>query len=135
MSTAWGKGGWGDPPSRWLGRHGHFPLATRLSHVYTLHAVPDSNKAAVLLVFGEHAREIITCEVGLWLSRVLVGDTAELLAWPEMALAFEPLGVPASQVAATVEAWRHRALTNLVIKVGRPCMPQPYRPGGVTDWL
>ena len=33
---------------------------------------PDDDKARLLLVFGEHARELITAELALWLARVLV---------------------------------------------------------------
>ncbi|EFJ41462.1 hypothetical protein VOLCADRAFT_98500 [Volvox carteri f. nagariensis] len=76
-----------------------------------------SDKPSVLLVFGEHARELITCEVGLWLSRVLVGDTAEISKWAEWPEAFKPLGIGPQDVAATVQGWVRRILDNLVVKV------------------
>ena len=44
---------------------------------------PDDDKARLLLVFGEHARELITAELALWLARVLVEEGAEYHAWTE----------------------------------------------------
>jgi hypothetical protein len=39
----------------------------------------------VLFVFGEHAREVITSEVGLWFGRLLVKDSkTNVAAWPEL---------------------------------------------------
>ena len=46
-------------------------------------SVPDERKARLLLVFGEHARELVTSELALWLARVLVGESDEFDAWPE----------------------------------------------------
>ena len=37
---------------------------------------PDDDKARLLLVFGEHARGLITAELALWLARVLVEEGA-----------------------------------------------------------
>ncbi|KAG2498170.1 hypothetical protein HYH03_003926 [Edaphochlamys debaryana] len=88
------------------------PVAT-----FTNTSVSQSGKALAVLVFGEHARELITCEVGLWLSRVLVGDTAELFAWKEWAEAFQPLGVAPEAVAGTVAQWVRRILDGLVVKL------------------
>ncbi|KXZ54924.1 hypothetical protein GPECTOR_4g996 [Gonium pectorale] len=79
--------------------------------------VDTGPKATAILVFGEHAREIITSEVGLWLSRVLVGDTAELFSWAEWAAAFQPLGIVPEAVQATVEGWVRRILNNLIVKL------------------
>ena len=49
---------------------------------------PDDDKARLLLVFGEHARELITAELALWLARVLVEEGAEYHAWTESETAF-----------------------------------------------
>ncbi|WIA13569.1 hypothetical protein OEZ85_007136 [Tetradesmus obliquus] len=46
-------------------------------------------KPVVLFVFGEHARELITSEVGLWLARLLVDNSSAVYEWPELAAAFE----------------------------------------------
>uniref|UniRef100_A0A383WP64 Peptidase M14 domain-containing protein n=1 Tax=Tetradesmus obliquus TaxID=3088 RepID=A0A383WP64_TETOB len=46
-------------------------------------------KPIVLFVFGEHARELITSEVGLWLARLLVDNSSAVYEWPELAAAFE----------------------------------------------
>ena len=51
-------------------------------------SVPDHGKARVMLVFGEHAREIITAELALWLARVLVGEDVEYDAWDRSRVAF-----------------------------------------------
>jgi hypothetical protein len=47
-----------------------------------------AGKARLLLVFGEHAREIITAELALWLARVLLGEDLEYAAWDESRVAF-----------------------------------------------
>eukprot|EP00854_Cymbomonas_tetramitiformis_P004770 gene4770-5832_t len=44
----------------------------------------EQQKARILLVFGEHARELITSEVALWFGRLLAGDTSELSTWTQM---------------------------------------------------
>lgn len=51
-------------------------------------SVPDDGKAKLLMVCGEHAREIITAELALWLARVLVGEDAEYETWDESRAAF-----------------------------------------------
>jgi len=45
-------------------------------------SVDESEKETLLLVFGEHGREIITTEISLWLVKLLTGDVAEILLWP-----------------------------------------------------
>jgi hypothetical protein len=53
-------------------------------------APPRSHrKPVVLFVFGEHARELITSEVGLWLARMLVDNSSAVYEWPELAAALE----------------------------------------------
>jgi hypothetical protein len=49
-----------------------------------------------LFVFGEHAREVITPEVGIWLARALVDTNSSIYSWPELSAAFERAGVDAS---------------------------------------
>jgi hypothetical protein len=56
-------------------------------------AAAGKAKPAVLFVFGEHAREVITPEVGVWLACVLVDNTSSAYDWPELAAAFERAGV------------------------------------------
>ncbi|KAG2435855.1 hypothetical protein HXX76_007050 [Chlamydomonas incerta] len=79
--------------------------------------LPPTEKSMAVLVFGEHARELITCEVGLWMSRVLVGDTADIFGWAEWATAFEPLGITKQDVEKTVKEWVKKITDNLVLKV------------------
>jgi hypothetical protein len=38
--------------------------------------VPIEQRPTVLLVFGEHARELITSDTALWLARALTGARA-----------------------------------------------------------
>jgi len=45
-------------------------------------AVDEDKKETVLLVFAEHAREIITTEISLWLTKVLVGEVEDFETWP-----------------------------------------------------
>ncbi|GLI67422.1 hypothetical protein VaNZ11_011618 [Volvox africanus] len=94
--------------------HTMLPLATFTDHSDEARI---RTKPSVLLVFGEHAREIITCEVGLWFSRVLVGDTAEIFSWAEWPEAFKPLRISPENIASTVQGWIRRILDNLVVKV------------------
>lgn len=51
-------------------------------------SIPEEGKARLLLVFGEHAREIITAELALWLAHVLVGEDQEYESWDESKAAF-----------------------------------------------
>jgi hypothetical protein len=50
----------------------------------------------VLFVFGEHAREVITSEVGIWLARLLVDPNSSAYDWPELPAAFERAGINSS---------------------------------------
>jgi hypothetical protein len=61
------------------------------SHLHTPHAAPRHSlrKPVVLFVFGEHAREVITSEVGLWLARMLVDNSSAVFDWPELAEALQ----------------------------------------------
>lgn len=92
-------------------------------HRLPLHSHPTSYAAAgadtrpvAVLVFGEHAREVITTELGLWLSRVLLGEAnASVLAWPQTAAAFKEAGLldltlPGSSGAAGRRAAARRSL-------------------------
>jgi hypothetical protein len=52
-------------------------------------------RPAVLFAFGEHAREVITPEVGIWLARILVDANSSVYTWPELSAAFERAAVDA----------------------------------------
>jgi hypothetical protein len=41
----------------------------------------EQGKEVVLLVAGEHARELITSEIAFWLGSLLAGQTADLGDW------------------------------------------------------
>lgn len=53
-------------------------------------------RPAVLFVFGEHARELITSEVGIWLARLLIDTNSSIYEWPELSAAFRRAGIDAS---------------------------------------
>jgi hypothetical protein len=100
----------------------------------------------VIFVFGEHCREIITTEVGLWLARLLVDDDSGVRLWPELHSALERAGeAPASAGAIgaagawpdTIDAWASEVLEQLSIQVGvnatamdRLWILYPLVPGG-----
>eukprot|EP00798_Chlamydomonas_sp_ICE-L_P011012 gene11012-18976_t len=77
----------------------------------------SSGRHAAILVFGEHAREIITTEVSLWMSKVLLGDGLELLDWHHTKELFILLGVQPDDIHSTVEAWTKQILSSLVLKI------------------
>jgi hypothetical protein len=65
-----------------------------------------SDKQTVLLVFSEHAREIITSEVALWLSQILVYESSAISVWPELLTTLRNhTSQPPDAVAATVRDW------------------------------
>jgi hypothetical protein len=65
-----------------------------------------SDKQTVLLVFSEHAREIITSEVALWLSQILVYESSAISVWPELLTTLRnDTSQPPDAVAATVREW------------------------------
>lgn len=46
-------------------------------------------------MFGEHARELITPEVGIWLARMLLNTNSSVYDWPELSAAFQRAGIDA----------------------------------------
>ncbi|KAF8060049.1 Carboxypeptidase B [Scenedesmus sp. PABB004] len=65
---------------------------------------PAPAKPAVLFVFGEHAREVITSEVGVWLARVLVDNSSAAFDWPELGAALARAGVDAAGASVATGA-------------------------------
>lgn len=79
---------------------------------------PDvDTRPRALLVFGEHVREVITTELALWLSRVLVGDVGEILTWEELAAAFAEADLPPDDLGGTLLEWGRQILEALVVQV------------------
>lgn len=58
-------------------------------------------RPAVLFVFGEHAREVITPEVGLWLTRLLLDGNSTIYSWPELSAALDRAEVDAAGHSTT----------------------------------
>jgi hypothetical protein len=91
----------------------------------------------VLFVFGEHCREVITTEVGLWLGRLLIDDHSHVRAWPELHAALERAGERpgggggADAWPATLHAWARELLGNMTIQVGRGVEGWGWGWGGV----
>jgi len=92
----------------------------------------------LLLVFGEHAREVITSDTALWLARVLVGaprraerrarvrahaaespdETSELEAWPEaVAASAATRRQHADSVGLSLSAWARALLAQVTLVV------------------
>jgi hypothetical protein len=82
-------------------------------------------KPVVLFVFGEHAREIITSEVGLWLARMLVDKSSAVYDWPELAEALERAENNSSSSNSSssrdwpsvARAWVHELLTKVEVQI------------------
>uniref|UniRef100_A0A7S0WFA8 Peptidase M14 domain-containing protein n=1 Tax=Chlamydomonas leiostraca TaxID=1034604 RepID=A0A7S0WFA8_9CHLO len=54
----------------------------------------DDKRPGAILVFGEHAREVIGSELALWLARALAGDAnTTLLTWPQVVSALREAGL------------------------------------------
>ncbi|GAX73946.1 hypothetical protein CEUSTIGMA_g1396.t1 [Chlamydomonas eustigma] len=76
-------------------------------------------KPVAVLVFGEHARELITTEVCLWLSKVLLGDHKDFLSWSQTVEAVA-LAAPVTQekdLSQWIQEWRSMILSKLTLKV------------------
>jgi len=77
------------------------------------------NAPRALFVFGEHCREIITTEVGLWLGRLLIDDHGNVRGWPELHAALERSGerAGAGGWAQTVQRWVDELLGSMTIQI------------------
>lgn len=77
-----------------------------------------ANKELIVLVAGEHAKELITSEIVLWLSFLLTGhNDEELLEWT----ALQPIQATAWKsgwTEGTLSEWAERLLKKVVFKVG-----------------
>lgn len=81
-------------------------------------AEPTSDRPVALLIFGEHAREIITTDTGLWLAKVLVGDVADIARWPEMQPVLQGMGITGSAESA-LKQWASFIVNHMIVKVGK----------------
>lgn len=93
----------------------------------------NKGKRVVVLVFGEHAREIITTEVALWLTRLLIGDADDLLAVSSYPVA------AASRCILSISRLSHLLRGDAVVSYSShaegECKAWPWgvRPHGVLD--
>jgi hypothetical protein len=85
--------------------------------------VPGNSAARkqVMFVFGEHAREVITSEVGLWFGRLLVKDTqTKVAAWPELHSGLaRVMREPEDGWEQYIESTIDQVLSKLVVQVRR----------------
>jgi hypothetical protein len=87
-------------------------------------ATPRKSKPVVLFVFGEHAREVITSEVALWLARLLTDSKSSIYSWPELAAALQRTAAESSSSSsnsshwpATAWSWVQQVLQRLEVQV------------------
>lgn len=80
-------------------------------------ATGEAGKETILLIGGEHARELITSEILLWLGLVLTGQENGFSKWPasvEVATQRKAIGLGRSILAD----WVQSLLLKVVFKVG-----------------
>lgn len=70
----------------------------------------------LLLVGGEHARELITAEIAAWLGRLLTGTADEMAGWPALA-AVTALAKKRGWAKGSLAEWGDALLTHVVFKV------------------
>ena len=81
-------------------------------------SVQDSNKQVILLVAGEHARELITSEIIYWLSALFLDDTAwePASAWTQIS-DIEKTAIDKGWAKSTLKAWARSLLQKIIFKV------------------
>ena len=80
-------------------------------------ATGEAGKETILLIGGEHARELITSEILLWLGLVLTGQDRDFSKWPaslEVSTQRKAIGLGRSSLAD----WVQGLLLKVVFKVG-----------------
>lgn len=76
----------------------------------------ETGKEVILLIAGEHARELITSEIVYWLYQVLTGKDAELLSWPAAA-SFASQRKQMRLGAGNLQDWVQDLLKKVVFKI------------------
>ncbi|KAL3139931.1 hypothetical protein ABBQ38_004221 [Trebouxia sp. C0009 RCD-2024] len=76
----------------------------------------EAGKEVILLIAGEHARELITSEIVYWLYQVLIGKDAEFLSWPA-ATAFHTQRKQMRPGVGTLQDWVQDLLEKVVFKI------------------
>ncbi|KAL0031813.1 hypothetical protein WJX79_008797 [Trebouxia sp. C0005] len=76
----------------------------------------ETGKEVILLIAGEHARELITSEIVYWLYQVLTGKDAELLSWPAAA-SFASQRKQMGLGAGNLQDWVQDLLKKVVFKI------------------
>ncbi|KAK9841020.1 hypothetical protein WJX81_006161 [Elliptochloris bilobata] len=79
-------------------------------------ATGEAGKEVLLLVGGEHARELITAEIAAWLGRLLTGTADEMASWPAMAAA-TALARQHGWAKSSLAEWGDALLTHVVFKI------------------
>lgn len=76
----------------------------------------EAGKETILLIAGEHARELITSEIVYWLYQVLAGKDAEFLSWPAAA-SFASQRKKMGLGASNLQEWVQDLLKKVVFKI------------------
>lgn len=82
-----------------------------------MHAGIGHAKPQAMFVFGEHAREVITSEVGIWMARLFIDDSTRVHEWPELHEALKRAGDSSNDWPGTIREWVQQILSKLTIKV------------------
>lgn len=97
----------------------------------TDYEAPEDDKVDVMMVFGEHARELISAEVGLWLVRTLLGESDAIEEGNEVS---DALGrfFPEERRPESFGAWASALLKHVrftIVAVENPSMRQAVERG------
>ena len=77
----------------------------------------EAGKEVILLVAGEHARELITSEIVFWLGKLLSGKDDELADWAAVQTA-TALAWKRGWAKGTLKEWAEELLGKVIFKVG-----------------
>ena len=80
----------------------------------------EAGKEVILLVAGEHARELITSEIAFWLGKLLAGIDDELADWAPIQTATASAW-ERGFAKGTMKEWASKLLTTVLFKVSELC--------------
>ncbi len=78
----------------------------------------EAGKEVILLVAGEHARELITSEIVFWLGKLLSGKDDELADWTAIQTATAQAW-KRGWAKGTLKEWAEELLGKVIFKVGQ----------------
>ncbi len=81
----------------------------------------EAGKEVLLLIAGEHGRELITSDIIYWLGKALAGKAEELLHWPTVQQVLTKAQAGTTGLKGnSLELWLEGLLQKCVFKVTRP---------------